>query len=987
MTRVRNLKKFALVILVLLILTLVPTVMAAMQADKLTASNGSADDEFGYSVAVDGTTVVVGAHAYDSYTGAVYVFDCSSYPCTEVTRLEASDGASNDSFGYSVAISGTRVVVGAYLDQIGIIQTGSAYVFDDVSACGATCTEDSKLTASDGAGGDQFGYSVAISGTRVVVGAPKDDGGGDDTGSAYVFDDVSTCGAACTQDSKLTASNRAAYDYFGWSVGVSGTAAVVGALYADNSLGDAGLAYSFNDVSACGAACNEDSILSPASPAGGDWFGASVAIDGTRVVVGSPGFSFTTDWGAAYVFNDVSACGATCNQDTRLRASDRADNDDFGRSVSVDGTTVVVGSDRADDDGGQSGSAYVFDDVSICGAGCSEDDKLTASDAAAGDQFGYSVAISGTRIVAGAPYDADNGSDSGSAYVFDLGDFYDFGDAPDPTYPTLLASTGAQHLLDDSVYLGACVDSESDGQPTATADGDDTTGGASYGTCTGGDDEDGVTFTSVIAPGTTADVDVTASAVCTLSAWIDFNQDGDWADVDEDIFPGGQALTAGVNSLSYAVPAGAAVGDTFARFRCTTDGAVAYTGLASDGEVEDYQVTIVEQEIDVQRPAGTSIADGGNDAVGALPAGPATLTYTIDNTAGGSTLTIPVGGVTASGLTNVSGFTVNTALPLAVGAGATATLEIGFTIDGLGAFSFDLDIDSDDADENPYDIAVSGTGTNSLAATAACHGDDLRGQITAGDGPFDITGSGPDLPIYGVGLGQYESEGPDLWQNVIITETTGDMESINLGDFDCYIQSRSAPKTGSGEVETEEQPAAVSLDATLSLSAEINQTVAVVGDMIIWTFTVTNHGNTPTGPLTFSADLPDELADITVTTAHGTVVSAAPPTAIVDLESIPAGGSAVVTISGTLGESEARRGIRARVLPGRANQEVGESVCVLGMVADLSANACVTLFPDTLPDTGGEPVGSLRWLYVVVAAIVTVAAGWFVRRRLANRAV
>ncbi len=167
----------------------------------------------------------------------------------------------------------------------------------------------------------------------------------------------------------------------------------------------------------------------------------------------------------------------------------------------------------------------------------------------------------------------------------------DFGDAPD-SYSTLLASMGASHILDPNIYLGSCVDAEPDGQPSAGADGDDTNiGSPVYGSCAGDDDEDGVTFTTPLYPGMTADVDVIANADCDLSAWIDFNANGDWNDAGENIF-NGQTIVAGLNPLSFSVPAGATPGDTYARFRCTTDGAVAYTGQASDGEVEDYTVTI-----------------------------------------------------------------------------------------------------------------------------------------------------------------------------------------------------------------------------------------------------------------------------------------------------------------------------------------------------------------------------------------------------------
>lgn len=170
---------------------------------------------------------------------------------------------------------------------------------------------------------------------------------------------------------------------------------------------------------------------------------------------------------------------------------------------------------------------------------------------------------------------------------------FDFGDAPDPPYPTLAASNGARHILGGGVYLGAGVDAEPDGQPSAGAGGDDTgVGSPVFGALVNNDDEDGIIFKTALSPGATAQVDVTVSAACTLSAWFDFNADGDWADMGEDLFPGGKALTAGVNNLTFAVPIGATVGNSYARFRCTTDGALPYTGLATDGEVEDYFVTI-----------------------------------------------------------------------------------------------------------------------------------------------------------------------------------------------------------------------------------------------------------------------------------------------------------------------------------------------------------------------------------------------------------
>jgi hypothetical protein len=163
----------------------------------------------------------------------------------------------------------------------------------------------------------------------------------------------------------------------------------------------------------------------------------------------------------------------------------------------------------------------------------------------------------------------------------------DFGDAPDPNYPTLLANDGARHVSDGATYLGASVDIEGDGQPEALAFGDDVLDTS--------DDEDGVVFTSMLIPGQQAFVDVTASTQGLLNAWVDFNADGDWSDGSEQIFTN-QALNAGVNNLAFAVPAQAVEDITFARFRFDSNGNLNYTGLANDGEVEDHAVEIGQQD-------------------------------------------------------------------------------------------------------------------------------------------------------------------------------------------------------------------------------------------------------------------------------------------------------------------------------------------------------------------------------------------------------
>ncbi|HON91786.1 MAG TPA: GEVED domain-containing protein [Sedimentisphaerales bacterium] len=160
----------------------------------------------------------------------------------------------------------------------------------------------------------------------------------------------------------------------------------------------------------------------------------------------------------------------------------------------------------------------------------------------------------------------------------------DFGDAPN-SYKTLVSSDGARHVKVYGVYLGRSCDIELDGRPDTTALGDDFQGSA---------DEDGIVFTSPLLPGTSATLEATASTTGYINAWIDFNRDGDFADPDEQIFLD-ELIETGVNRLTFRIPATAAAGSTYARFRFNTRGLLSYYGLATDGEVEDYRITLARQ--------------------------------------------------------------------------------------------------------------------------------------------------------------------------------------------------------------------------------------------------------------------------------------------------------------------------------------------------------------------------------------------------------
>ena len=271
----------------------------------------------------------------------------AAYNYLEVDKLRAADAAAVERFGTSVAIDGDTVVVGAYLDDDGGTWSGSAYIFR-TSDGGATYGQVAKLTADDAAANDMFGGSVAIDGATVVVGATQWLNAG--SGVAYVLR-TTNGGATYGQVAKLTADDAAAGDNFGVSVAIDGDTVVVGALYA----GTGGAAYVLRTTDG-GATYGQVAKLAASDAAAGDYFGVSVAIDGTTVVVAAVRKDGNT--GAVYVFR-TSDGGATYVEVAKLTAADAAASDEFGVSVAIDGDTVVVGAYSDDDAGSGSGAAYV----------------------------------------------------------------------------------------------------------------------------------------------------------------------------------------------------------------------------------------------------------------------------------------------------------------------------------------------------------------------------------------------------------------------------------------------------------------------------------------------------------------------------------------------------------------------------------------------------------------------------------------------------
>jgi hypothetical protein len=363
------------------------------QLAELKASDSGAGDRFGSSVATSGTTVLVGAFAYANYEGRAYVFTKTASGWTQAAELKASDARAGDQFGFSVAISGTTAVVGAYSHAH---DAGRAYVF---SRTASGWTQAAELKGSDTAGGDLFGYSVGISGTTVVVGAY---GHADTAGRAYVFTKTAS---GWKQAKELVGSDTVEYDAFGVSVAISGTTAIVGAVGHPSQIGQpsfAGRAYVFTKTASGWKQAVE---LKGSDTVTGDRFGISVAISGTTALVGA--FYHASDEGRAYVFTKVAT---GWKQAKELVGSDTVAPDEFGDSVALTGATAVVG---ASEHAYAAGRAYLFTKTA---SGWKQAKELAGSDTAMYDAFGVSVAISGNTAVVSA---SGHSGGTGRAYVFE----------------------------------------------------------------------------------------------------------------------------------------------------------------------------------------------------------------------------------------------------------------------------------------------------------------------------------------------------------------------------------------------------------------------------------------------------------------------------------------------------------------------------------------------------------------------------------------
>ena len=322
-------------------------------------------------------------------------------------ELHASDPASPDQFGCVVAISGNTALIGAREKTVGDLEeAGAAYVF---VRSGATWKFQQKLVAGDPEGGASFGETVALSGNTALIGAPAktvtvNNATYDVAGAVYFF---VRSGAKWTQQAELNAPSPGTSNYFGSALALSGTTALVGAsgtTVADQTSTDQPAAGAVYVYTGSGATWTEQTQLVASDPSANAYFGDAVALSGDTALIGAPAGYQGSPPGAAYIFD---GSGSSWSEQARFVALDKAPGDAFGWAVALSGDTALIGAPGIAVAGKEyAGAAYVFGGSP---AGWLPRVELNASDPVAGDEFGSSLALSGTRALIGAPGESDLG--------------------------------------------------------------------------------------------------------------------------------------------------------------------------------------------------------------------------------------------------------------------------------------------------------------------------------------------------------------------------------------------------------------------------------------------------------------------------------------------------------------------------------------------------------------------------------------------------
>ena len=358
--------------------------------EKLIGANETGD-KLGYAVAVEGNTAVCGAYNESENgirPGAVYIYTRTGNVWTEQQRLLPSDEEHEMEFGFSVAISGETIVVGAWSEDLGLVNAGAAYVF---TRSGTTWTEEQKMVLTSPTTADFFGYTVDIYNETIVVGAAREDTGATDAGSIYVY---TRSGTTWSLEQQINSTDITAGDEFGESVAIYEDSIVAGAPRATTGGALAGAAYVFTRS---GTTWTQEQKIVALDSAASDYFGKSVDIQNDRIVVGVPDDG--TDVGAAYIY---SRSGTTWTEEQKITSASPFAGEQFGYSISLDGSDILVGAVD---------TVFLFTKLDTLWV---QQQMIVATDVNAVG-FGSGVSLSGSASLIGSP------GDTGDVYVVELG--------------------------------------------------------------------------------------------------------------------------------------------------------------------------------------------------------------------------------------------------------------------------------------------------------------------------------------------------------------------------------------------------------------------------------------------------------------------------------------------------------------------------------------------------------------------------------------
>ena len=386
---------------------------SALQEEKLTAVDGTADDFYGGSVSLSGNRAVVGAAYHDptlnnvvvDNAGAVYYYEFENSQWVFKQKITASDAETNDQFGDEVSLSGDKLMIGSFRNDETGGDAGAVYVFEFINS---TWVETDKLTASDASNGDWFGRTIGIHQNTAMISATSHDELGNRSGAIYVFNHN---GQNWVESQKLTASNGTDNTRLGASISLEQNRMVAGGNYHPSNGIQGGTAYVFeyntsNNLWEETQQLLTDVILDDAN------FGHAVSLNGDRILIGAiEDDGNVAESGAAYLFEYDGQSWSMAHKFTEA-ALDAGD--EYGSAVNMVGDRLYIGAQNAGFNGAYSGVMYAYD---LVGSDWLRTDEFFGLDTNARDEFGVSISTDGGRTLIGAHRDTALGNNAGSAYV------------------------------------------------------------------------------------------------------------------------------------------------------------------------------------------------------------------------------------------------------------------------------------------------------------------------------------------------------------------------------------------------------------------------------------------------------------------------------------------------------------------------------------------------------------------------------------------